>query len=177
MTQDHESFILQTTKARQYITNNLTKANRFALSEVKTEIHSDSLRLTLLFFQNPPLILVPAVCSHTNAWATFIIVPTSHFQNIRKTKAKGIEWELQEKAMPWIFLYVIFVVLSVCHISIVIWVMVLCNYLNLLLPSFTINFLCFEALPLLNARAAAAETMQASENNVFILVFKRSQYS
>ena len=41
-----------------------------------------------------------------NAWATFVIVPKSHFQSIRKTKAKGIEWEKQEKAMPQIFLYV-----------------------------------------------------------------------
>lgn len=79
--------------------------------------------------------------------------------------------------MSWIYLYVIFVFLSVCHTSILVWVVVLCNYLNFLSPCFRTDFLCFEALVLLNARAAAAETMQASENNVFILVFKRSQHS
>lgn len=174
MTQAHESFILQLTTARQYITNNLTKVNRFASSEIKIEVHNDSLRLTLLFFTIWPLILASAVCSHMNAWATFVIVPKSHFQSIRKTKAKGIEWETQEKAMPRIFLYVF---LSACHISIMIWVLVLYNYLNFLSPCFTTDFLCFEALLLLNVRAAAAEMIQASENNVFILVFKRSHSS
>lgn len=79
--------------------------------------------------------------------------------------------------MPRILLYFTSVFLSVCHISIMVWVVVLCNYLNFLSPYFSTDFLCFEALVLLNARAVAAETMQASENNVFILVFKRSQHS
>lgn len=75
------------------------------------------------------------------------------------------------------FSYVTSVFLSICHISITIWVVVLYHYLNFLSPCFTTDFLCFEALVLLNVRAAAAEMIQASENNVFILVFKRSHYS